>query len=155
MHAKTLGPIHGIALVSGLALIASVPANQALADGCQDYYDVNAGDVRNGPMTCSCDTLFLGVFNVGTHSVDCQRSIDTYPAHGHCGGPSDLIDCQQFGTVTVTRQNYKCKFEINGPSVSVGDVEIGLGTCLASCETQGPSIQNGSHSTSVALNCNK
>lgn len=142
-----------------VTLATSLPA-QGTGDGtggaevCYEHIDVPARDVEQGAYTCKCTTYFLGIWDVGSHSVPCQRSVDTYPPHGECTQNVSTIErCVPFGTVPVRRQNWKCKVEIAGPDVEVGGVSIGIGMCFATCERDGAAFDHNSISTAIALEC--
>ncbi len=115
---------------------------------CSNIADVLPEDEKVFPFTCSCTLLGYTL-----SSVACQKSIDTTPGHQKCSGNSIVIDCNPDGEVSILRQDYKCECKIVGPDVTIGNVKIGIGPAVATCEKDGGPYPNGTVSDAEASPC--
>lgn len=135
-----------------LPLLASAvpPVQQA---SCPDIKNIDPTHTPVSPFPCTCVTYFL-FQEVYSSTVQCQESTNVTPAHSHCEGRTEVLDCRPFGSVNVTNQKYKCECESSTSiEVEVGGVKVGIGVGIAKCKADGAPTANGTHPTAVAVEC--
>ena len=149
---KAPGLRFGLLAFTMLPLLASA-APPAQDGSCPDLVNVPPMHTPVNPEPCECVTYFLFV-EVYRSSVQCQKSMNITPAHAHCEGRNEVVDCHPFGVVDVVNQEYKCECEsTSSVTVEVGGILVTIGVGVAKCKEDGAPTNIGTHSTAIGLEC--